>query len=73
MDHDRKNTVEVDVTARVESKNKWVKKHAQNLQQIYKQWQQPLGIDSQDYLTHLEQELAEYWEDPLLKSLMESI
>jgi hypothetical protein len=32
-----------------------------------------IGIDGQAYQKHLEKELTAYWDDPLLKTLIESI
>ena len=73
MDVDSNNTVEVDAPAGSGNRDQWVEEHARHLQQRYEQWQQPIGIDSQAYLKHLEKELADCWEDPLLKNLIESI
>ncbi len=54
-------------------KQKWVEEHARRLQHLFEQWQQPLGIDDEKYRKHLTEELANYCDEPLLKSLIESI
>ena len=73
MDVHNINTIEVDAPARGECKEEWVEEHVRQLQQLFHQWQQPIGIDSHEYRKHLAEGLADYWEDPLLKSLIESI
>jgi hypothetical protein len=73
MDDDSNNLVEVDASETGENKDEWVEKHARHLQQAFHQWQHPIGIDDQEYQKHLEKELAGYWDDPLLKTLIESI
>ena len=73
MDVQNNNTIRVDAPDNSQSRDEWVEKHVRQLQQIYKQWQHPIGIDGQEYQKHLEHELALYWDDPLLKTLIESI
>ena len=73
MDVHKINTIEVDAPVNSDGRDEWVKTHVRQLQQIFKQWQHPIGIDSQGYRKHLEKELAIYWKDPLLKSLIETI
>ena len=73
MDVHKNNTMEVDAPASSESRDQWVEKHAHQIQQLFHQWQQPMGIDDQAYREHLEKELAAYWHDPLLKTLIENI
>ena len=73
MDVHTINTNGVDAPASSDDRDEWVKTHVRQLQQIYKQWQQPIGIDSQAYRKHLEKELAGCWGDPLLRSLIETI
>jgi len=54
-------------------KEEWADKHAHNIQRRFEQWQKPLGIDSSEYLNYLRKDLIELCEDPLMKSLVESI
>ena len=66
----------VEISAPVASeqeKQKWVQEHARSLQQLFEQWQKPLGIDGEKYRKQLTEELANHCDDPLLKSLIESI
>jgi hypothetical protein len=73
MDVHNNNTIEVDAPTNSMSREQWIEQHARQVQQLFQQWQHPIGIDDQEYLKHLEKELADYWEDPLLKTLIESI
>ena len=67
-------SVEVSVqTASEEDKEKWVEEHARRLQHLFEQWQKPLSIDGKEYRKHLTEELVNYCDEPLLKSLIESI
>ena len=66
----------VEVSAQIDSeedKEKWVEEHARSLQHLFEQWQKPLGINGEEYCKHLTEELHGYCDDPLLKSLIESI
>ena len=54
-------------------KEEWVEKHARLFQRRFEQWQKPLGIDSEEYLRYLRKDLVDLCEDPLMKSLIESI
>ena len=56
-----------------EEKQKWVEEHARRLQHLFEQWQKPLGIDGEEYYKHLIKDLFKHCNDPLLKSLIESI
>ena len=73
MDVHSDNTIEVNVPASNESRDQWIEKHAHQIQKLFHQWQEPMGIDGQAYREHLKEELAAYWEDPLLKTYIESI
>jgi hypothetical protein len=73
MDVHENNSIEVDAPISNESRDQWVEQHARQVQQAFQQWQHPIGIDGQEYQKHLEKELATYWDDPLLKTLIESI
>ncbi len=54
-------------------KEDWAEKHARRIQQRFEQWQKPLGIDSEEYLRYLREELVDFCENPLKKSLIETI
>ena len=60
-------------TAPEEDKEKWVEEHARRLQHLFEQWQKPLSIDGKEYRKYLTEELVNYCDEPLLKSLIESI
>ena len=73
MDVHKINTIDVDASVSSESRDQWAEQHARQIQQLFQPWQHQIGIDDQEYRKHLAEELADYWEDPLLKSLIESI
>jgi len=54
-------------------KQQWAQEHARRIQKRFEQWQQPLGINGQDYLEYLSVELRRCCDDPLLKELIESL
>jgi hypothetical protein len=54
-------------------KEEWADKHARRIQQRFEQWQKPFGIDSGEYFRYLRKELLDSCENPLKKSLIESI
>ena len=54
-------------------KEEWADKHARRIQQQFERWQKPFGIDSGEYFRYLRQELLDFCENPLKKSLIESI
>ena len=54
-------------------KQGWAKKHAGKLETRFKQWQKPLGIDGEEYLKYLAKELEDCYDNPLQRSLIESI
>lgn len=56
-----------------EEKQKWIEEHARRLQQLFERWQKPLCIDGEEYRKYLTEELPGYCDEPLLKSLIESI
>jgi len=56
-----------------EERQKWAEEHARCLQHLFEQWQKPLNIDGKEYRKHLMEELVNYCDEPLLKSLIESI
>ena len=73
MDVQNNNTIQVDAPAGSKSRDQWAEQHARQVQQLFQQWQHQIGIDGQEYQKHLEKELTVYWDDPLLKTLIESI
>jgi hypothetical protein len=73
MDVHNINSIEVDASVSSKSRDQWAEQHARQVQQLFQQWQHPIGIDGQAYQKHLETELTAYWDDPLLKTLIESI
>jgi ribosomal protein L32E len=54
-------------------KQEWAKQHADRIQKLFEQWQQPLGIDGREYAEYLRKELVQSHDNPLLKELIESI
>jgi hypothetical protein len=43
------------------------------MQKLFEQWQKPLGINGTEYRRYLKEELTAYCDEPLLKSLIETI
>lgn len=72
MEVNQIQSVEITVPAACE-KEKWVEEHARRLQYLFEQWQKPLCIDGEEYRKYLTEELPGYCDNPLLKSLIESI
>lgn len=60
-------------TADAEDKQKWAEQCARCIEQRFERWQKPLGIDGDEYLKYLTKDLINCCDDPLLKSLIESI
>lgn len=56
-----------------EEKEQWADKYAHRIEHRFERWQKPLGIDGNDYLGHLKRDLMVCCDDPLRKSLVESI
>ena len=56
-----------------EVKQKWVEEHALRLEHLFEQWQSPLGIDCEEYHKFLKEQLSDYYDQPLQKSLIELI
>ncbi|MHC4363193.1 MAG: hypothetical protein ACYSTZ_10220 [Planctomycetota bacterium] len=54
-------------------KQTWAEEHARRLQRQFEQWQKPLGIDGREYQRFLSEELYDCYNEPLRKSLVESI
>ena len=67
-------SVEIHVPAGSEQeKQKWAEEHVHHLQHLFEQWQKPLRIDGEAYRKYLTKELVSYCDEPLMKSLIESI
>jgi len=64
---------EVTMFADKEKKQRWARIHADRMQQKFQKWQKPLGIKSAEYRKYLVEELARSYDNPLRKSLIESI
>jgi hypothetical protein len=56
-----------------EQKEEWAQIHALRIKNLFEQWQKPLGIDGTDYSEALTKELSKCCDEPLRKSLIESI
>jgi hypothetical protein len=54
-------------------KQRWAEEHAGRIEFRFKQWQEPLGIDGDEYIKYLTNELIDCFDEPLMKSLIESI
>jgi len=54
-------------------KEKWVEEHARRMQKRFEQWQKPLGISGDEYCDFLREQLTETAEDPLIRSLIETV
>ena len=52
------------------SKEVWIKEYADRIFTIWKKWQGPLGV-SQEYMSHLKEELGRQFDDPLKRSMIE--
>jgi hypothetical protein len=59
--------------ANEEEKQRWAEEHARRLQRRFEQWQKPLGIDGEEYHRFLAEQLRDSYNEPLRKSLIESI
>jgi hypothetical protein len=53
--------------------NEWAEEHARRLQGLFEQWQKPLGISGQEYRRYAKDALSDCYEDPIMRSLIESI
>ena len=56
-----------------QDKQEWAEFHARQLAVVFKKWQDLHQIDNTDYTNFLNHELVDSYEDPLRKSLIESI
>ena len=58
---------------RQEEKERWADTYAHRIEHQFERWQKPLGIRGDDYRRHLKEELVSCCDDPLRRSLIESI
>lgn len=56
---------------RGERKEQWVRRHAEQILRLWHKWQTPLGV-APDYVRQVEKDLAELYEQPLLRTFIES-
>ena len=56
---------------RGDRKEQWVQRHAEQILRLWHRWQTPLGV-APDYAKQLEKDLAELYEQPLLRTFIES-
>lgn len=74
MEDDQIQFVEVSLPRLFEKeKQKWAEEHARQLQHLFEKWQKPLGIDGEEYRKYLAEDLLDCCDEPLLKSLIDSI
>ena len=56
-----------------QDKEQWIESHARQFSRLFRQWQGQFEIDNKDYERSLRRELVDSHDDPLRKSLIESI
>jgi RNA polymerase-binding transcription factor DksA len=56
-----------------EDRQRWAEEHAFRFQRLFEQWQEPFGIDSGGYYQYAKEEFLGHYNDPLRKSLVETI
>ena len=61
------------MSSKEEEKREWARKYAFRIEHRFEQWQKPIGIDGTEYLHSLTEELVDICDNPLRKSLIESI
>ena len=53
------------------SRTEWAQEYAQKILNLWQSQESPLGVDD-GYSQHLEEQLLTYFDDPLLRALVES-
>ncbi len=53
------------------SRTQWAQEYAQRILKLWQSQQSPLGVDN-GYAQHLEEQLLQYFDDPLLRDLIEA-
>lgn len=53
------------------SRTQWAKEYAQRILKLWQSQKSPLGVDD-GYAQHLEEQLLHYFDDPLLRDLIEA-
>ncbi len=56
-----------------QEKQRWAEEQAHRIGQRFKQWQGPLGIDCEEYVKYLSEELKGCCDEPLRQAFIESI
>ena len=56
-----------------QEKQKWADKQALRMGRRFEQWQRPLGIDCEEYVRYLSEELKGCCDEPLRQAFIESI
>jgi len=52
------------------SKKAWVEEYASRIYMLWQKWKGPLGV-SEEYMSHLKEELGKQFDDPLKRSMVE--
>ncbi len=53
------------------SRRQWAKEYARRILKLWQSQESPLGVDD-GYAQHLEEQLLQYFDDPLLRDLIEA-
>lgn len=53
------------------SRKQWAQEYAQRILKLWQSQESPLGVDD-GYAQHLEEQLLQYFNDPLLRDLIEA-
>jgi len=56
-----------------DEKQQWIEDNARRLQHLFEKWQKPLGINNNQCRKYLTDQLNDYSENSLLRSLIDSI
>jgi hypothetical protein len=54
------------------TKEAWVSKYAHRILTLWQQWKGPLGGADENYIEQVKKDLAQQFDDPLKRSLVES-
>ena len=61
------------MSSREKEKKEWAHIHALRIESLFEKWQRPLGINGKAYSNALAKELPDVCDEPLRKSLIESM
>ncbi len=53
------------------TRTQWVREYSQRILKLWQAQENPLGVDD-DYVQHLEEQLLQYFDDPLMRDLIEA-